>query len=174
METIDQLISRRQINPFKKDNIGWTIFHYFARHGLVEQCKKVLGQIREFCQVVELINTPDRYGDSPLSDAAFWGHSDMAGLLIRNGADPNVRNCQGETPALRAVLGGHPATVKLLIPETDLYMKLDTHGNTLLHEVVYQEGPHIPEVVRLIRESGFEEQQNDYGDTAIRQELPGF
>ena len=165
-DEIDRMISRGLITPFMKDNIGWTILHYFARHGMVMQCKKLLGRL-SFYQALELINTTDHYGDSPLSDAAYWGHTSMVDFLLHQGANPDVSNAQGQSPALRAVLGDHPETAKLLIRSCNVNMTLDEHGNTLLHELAYQESQHIPEMVRLVKEKGLPEQKNKYGDTAM-------
>jgi ankyrin repeat protein len=163
---IDNLIERGLITPFMKDNIGWTIFHYFARHGMVSQCRMLLGQL-PFYPALELIRSTDQYGDSPLSDAAYWGHTAMVKFLLDYGADPDVFNAQGQSPALRAVLGGHPETAKLLIRSCNVNMSLDEHGNTLLHELAYQESQHIPEIMKLAKEKGFPEQRNKYGDTAM-------
>jgi len=40
--------------------------------------------------------------DTPLHDAAHRGHSALAALLLRHGADPNVRNRLGQTPLHKA------------------------------------------------------------------------
>ena len=93
------------MKPGDHDNIRWTPLHYCARHGLVEPCKSLLQMVPE-SEHQQFVNSQDKYGDTPLSDAAYWGHNGtgVAAVLLQNGADVNARNSKGQTPVCRAVM----------------------------------------------------------------------
>ncbi len=71
-------------------------------------------------RVVELIdrgadvNTQDNCGYTPLIQAAWRGHTDIATLLIEGGADVNAKGSDGHTPLLWATVNGHTDIIKLL------------------------------------------------------------
>eukprot|EP00955_Chlamydomonas_euryale_P091501 364630-Chlamydomonas_euryale.AAC.12 len=44
----------------------------------------------------------DEDGDTPLHNAARGNHVDIVTLLLSSGADPNMRNTSGNTPAQEA------------------------------------------------------------------------
>jgi ankyrin repeat protein len=61
-------------------------------------------------------NTGDsQFGVSPLSWAALLGQTEIAELLIRNGADVNSRNRDGGTALHGAAFLGHADTAALLV-----------------------------------------------------------
>ena len=45
------------------------------------------------------VNAVDTAGNTPLHCAARWDASEMAWVLIHQGADPHIRNSAGETAA---------------------------------------------------------------------------
>jgi len=51
---------------------------------------------------------------SPLMLSCIKGHSDVAKILLKQGADVNFRNDEGTTPIMAASKNGHTDTVKLL------------------------------------------------------------
>lgn len=53
------------------------------------------------------INTPDRFGMTPLLQASKNGTIDAIKLLLRNGADLEARNCEGSNCYLVAIEGGN-------------------------------------------------------------------
>ncbi|WP_050978422.1 ankyrin repeat domain-containing protein [Beggiatoa alba] len=82
------------------------------------------------------INTQDTYGNTPLHYACGLGlkdserqlrqlgtslkhtvveNTDFINLLLKNGANPNIRNKQQETPLIPAIYQGRIATVELLL-----------------------------------------------------------
>lgn len=53
-------------------------------------------------------NYPDKNGNTPLHYAAASGSEQWVSFLISNGADPSIKNKSGKTPAVTAMLKGHP------------------------------------------------------------------
>ena len=51
-------------------------------------------------------NVADCYGDTPLHDAARFGHNNCVGQLVQGGASVHARNSKGQTPADVAVAYG--------------------------------------------------------------------
>lgn len=49
------------------------------------------------------INCLDRHKYTPLCKAAEYGHTEIAELLIEQGADQNIGNSSGELPLHKAV-----------------------------------------------------------------------
>ena len=60
------------------------------------------------------INTPDRFGMTPLLQASKNGTIDAIKLLLRNGADLEARNCEGSNCYLVAIEGGNLDAVKFM------------------------------------------------------------
>jgi ankyrin repeat protein len=70
---------------------------------------------------------------SPLHWAAVGGHTEIANLLLNNGADIEARTVNGRTPALEATLHYQFETTKLLI-DRGANVNAGTHfGWTMLH-----------------------------------------
>jgi ankyrin repeat protein len=56
----------------------------------------------------------DKYGFTPLHQAAFFGHRDIVEFLIAEGADVNAKNNAGSTPLYLAKGKGHKEIAALL------------------------------------------------------------
>ena len=76
-----------------------------------------------------------------LFHAVDKGHRDMVELLLRFGADANVRNDKGETPLMWAMRNKKENldVIRALIPRTDLKSGGMPDGWSLLHEATKQE-----------------------------------
>eukprot|EP00929_Paragymnodinium_shiwhaense_P073863 TRINITY_DN37746_c0_g1_i1.p1 TRINITY_DN37746_c0_g1~~TRINITY_DN37746_c0_g1_i1.p1 ORF type:complete len:521 (-),score=158.47 TRINITY_DN37746_c0_g1_i1:78-1607(-) len=61
------------------------------------------------------IDLQDHQLNTPVSEAACYGESEIVELLLENGAHPNSQNDQGRTPIWRATYNGHAEVVKLLL-----------------------------------------------------------
>jgi ankyrin repeat protein len=153
-----------QLKPGDQDIIGWTPLHYYARCGLVEPCELFLKENQRF------VNSQDKYGDTPLSDAAYWGNRGIAALLLENGADVNACNSKGQTPVCRAVMKNYLKMVKLLVKvgKADVNKVLDRHGNTLAHVIAYRSraADGTVQIMNYLVKHGLDlRRRNKYGDT---------
>ena len=62
------------------------------------------------------VNAHDTAGSTPLDEAAWKGHADIAKLLIEHGAQVNIHNKEnGATPLHEAAAKGHLEVVQVLL-----------------------------------------------------------
>ena len=103
---------------------------------------------------------------TPLHYAVAQPTSEIAALLIERGANVNAEDMFGTTPLLAAVVGGHPATVRLLIAHgANVKASEHTSGQNAL-----MRGIHDVEVARLLLDDGLEVNARDHnGRTALMQ-----
>jgi ankyrin repeat protein len=57
---------------------------------------------------------PAKYQDTPLHWAATKGHTEVVRVLLKNGADPTLKNERHETPAYRAAQAGQKQTFDII------------------------------------------------------------
>jgi ankyrin repeat protein len=81
------------------------------------------------------INKKNATGSTALGIAAFFGHADVAGLLIDDGAKINVQDSEGSTPLFLAAFFGRPETLKLLVDKGADLSILNNDGLTALSSV---------------------------------------
>lgn len=60
------------------------------------------------------VNGIDEHGNTPLIQAARFGHDDVVTALLIAKANVNSRNAQGKTALMLAAEGGHDETVRVL------------------------------------------------------------
>ena len=60
------------------------------------------------------VNVTDEGGNTPLIEAARFGHDDIARALIARGASLEKKNLRGDTALSLAVTNGHDEVVKVL------------------------------------------------------------
>ena len=80
------------------------------------------------------VDSVDARDNTPLSDAAAQGHSELVTYLLELGADPNSQSDLGRTPLWRAAFGGFQRCALY-------YLKVEP---TLNHETATSSGPLIP------------------------------
>ncbi len=60
------------------------------------------------------VNGKDEHGNTPLIEAARFGHDGVVTVLLIAKADPTIKNDQGKTALMLASEGGHDDTVRVL------------------------------------------------------------
>lgn len=61
------------------------------------------------------LDVEDHEGNTPLSEAACYGETEIVEYLLEMGAHLDTRNSQGRTPLWRATYNGHEEVVKMLL-----------------------------------------------------------
>ena len=87
-----------------------------------------------------IINATDERQSTALHFAASAGSTEMVGLLLDHGADPDLQNLDGHTPLQRAAIYGRDESVDLLL-EHDAALDLrDDYGRSPLLLVARESG----------------------------------
>ena len=91
-ETIKALLSSG-VDVDQQDKIGYTALHYAAQNYLLDIALLLLEHKAS-------VDAKDNYGNTPLFRAVFnsKGRGDMIQLLLRFGADKNLKNNHGVSP----------------------------------------------------------------------------
>jgi|EP00900_Chrysochromulina_parva_P017715 ankyrin repeat protein len=98
-----------------------------------------------------LRNFQNHYGDSALILAAWYGHLDVAKLLLDVNGDVDIANCDGNTALNCAAYRGHASMVELLLIEgSEVDVQDNVTGKTALIKAAY--GGHH-KVVNLLLEA---------------------
>jgi ankyrin repeat protein len=93
----------------KENKYELTQLNYFAGMGMIECVKRML-----LIKGIE-IESKDKYGKTPLMNAASYGHVEICKLLLDHGAKIEDKSNLGFTPLLSACKEGHFSVVSLLI-----------------------------------------------------------
>ena len=60
------------------------------------------------------VNAIDEHGNTPLIEAARFGHDQVVSALLLAHADPSIKNDEGKTALMSAAEGRHDETVRVL------------------------------------------------------------
>ncbi|KAF6829199.1 hypothetical protein CPLU01_08089 [Colletotrichum plurivorum] len=86
------------------DNIGRTILHVVAEwHISKDDEDEILPLLLQLSQLGISIDSKAKNGQTPLMIAASWNRENIAALLLRSGADPNVEDNNGYTSLITAI-----------------------------------------------------------------------
>jgi ankyrin repeat protein len=143
-----KLRSNRQQRQLNHDH-----FLRMIKKNQVEKVKKVLlkGKVD--------INQQDELGlTTPLISAVYLENIEIVELLLKNGADPNLKDCYDET-ALTIAVKKNIKLATLLIEH-----KADVNGEALMHATGYG---NIESVVLLIEHKADVNRQDHFGETAL-------
>jgi len=95
------------------------------------------------------VNLKDEFGkQTPLHEAATYGHKEVAELLIAKGADVNAKDDDGVTPLFDAALLGHTAIAELLIEKGADVNAKDMGGKTALDKAIINDETKIADLLR--------------------------
>ncbi|KAI8590198.1 hypothetical protein BDZ88DRAFT_395061 [Geranomyces variabilis] len=121
------------------DNNRRTVFHHAARAARDRDHWAAGGYyirilasalIDEYADAPELIpgvvNLQDSHGNTALHYACRSGNRNVARIILRLGADPDLKNHHGDTPV--DVARYHPRLLAMIFGETDPNRKLGTHA----------------------------------------------
>ncbi|XP_066922096.1 26S proteasome non-ATPase regulatory subunit 10-like [Clytia hemisphaerica] len=75
------------------DNVGWNVLHFVGYKGKVRHLEKFDQQTIE-----KLIDGRDIWNNTPLHYAARWNNHDVIRWLLAKGADPQLKNKDGQRP----------------------------------------------------------------------------
>jgi ankyrin repeat protein len=145
-----------------KNMYGRTQLHHCAINGLTTSVKRLLA-IRN----INVNLKDDRFGMSPLHDAAVDGHVEIARLLLQNGAEVNARSKYGFTPLHWAAIFGHVDILHLLVENDADLEAQDNDGERALHCAAYNGC--LPFIQELISRYHVDINARDnYEETALR------
>ena len=104
-------------------------------------------------------------GWTVLMFAAREGHDKIAATLIENGADPNAKGWQEETPLTISAERGHTEVAKVLLNKGANVNDRTKHGDTAL---MYSSQYGHPIIAKLLLDAGADVRVKDTdGDTAL-------
>lgn len=111
------------------------------------------------------VDQTDDYGNSLLMLASFDGHTEIAEMLLKNGADIAFRNPEGRTALMFASTGPYPATVRLLLKHGAEVNAVDSAEH--FTPVMFAAAEGLSPVVDILIEAGADLTLKDIdGDTA--------
>ena len=112
------------------------------------------------------VNTTNKLGADALTIALASGDPELATILLKNGANANLKwNKKGLTHLMNAARNGHSAVVSVLIAHQARINDQDDLGNTALHYAAAQGFKEI--VNELLRAGAIKEIQNSNQKKAI-------
>ncbi|KAM4733686.1 ankyrin repeat domain-containing protein 27 isoform 2-T2 [Anableps anableps] len=117
------------------------------------------------------VNSCNADGFTPLHVAALHGHSSLAALLIRHGANVNVRTGQNATPLHLACQNSHVQVVRFLLECNAKLNKKDHYGNTpLIHACLCG---NLETASILLQSNALVNVANVQGNTALHEAVRG-
>lgn len=118
-----------------------------------------IGQLQKVLEAKEAnVDTPDKYGYTPLMQAAQKGYLDMMELLIKNDADVNQQNEAGKTALMLSAFAGKTNICKELRAHGANYKVQDRGGSTALHWAMHSENA---ELIQYMIDDGADIHQTD-------------
>ena len=94
-------------------NEGASPLHYLIRNEYADTLK-FQDIVRHFIKNLP-VNTSNKFGETPLHQAAMRGKSKNVLTLLYNGADPNILTNNGESALYFAIRGNHKSAVNILL-----------------------------------------------------------
>lgn len=102
---------------------------------------------------------------TPLGRAALLGHDQIVTLLLKHGANPDLKSKDGSTPLISAASMGRLAAVRALAAARPDYTLFDGHGQTVLGVAAVMG---YIDIVRVLLEAGVDPNMpNKFGSTTL-------
>uniref|UniRef100_A0A7N6C4D6 VPS9 domain-containing protein n=1 Tax=Anabas testudineus TaxID=64144 RepID=A0A7N6C4D6_ANATE len=117
------------------------------------------------------VNSHNVDGFTPLHVSALHGHSALAALLIRHGANVNARTNQSSTPLHLASQNSHVQVVRFLLECNAKLNKKDQYGNTPLIHACLCGNPETAAI--LLQSNALVNVTNLQGNTALHEAVRG-
>ncbi len=128
------------------DQQGRTAFHYAASDTDPQRSKTVLTALIEDQEV--WLNRQTVEGDTPLMVAAKVGAKSAIETLTAANAHLNMRDHQGRSALMHAILNNHPKTAALLLKKGAAPNQKNLQGQTVWQ--LAAESPHHPRLLRTL------------------------
>lgn len=153
------IVKRPEINVNFKDAKGYTALALAATKNETSIVKILL----EYADV----NLPNDIGSTPLIIAAEGGKLEMVIEMLKRDANWQLRNHDGHTAFMKAIIHGHTEIVKLLLNHNAKNQIADGSRNTALHIACSAEETK-PDMINLLHAQGLQlNAQGDHGDTPL-------
>jgi ankyrin repeat protein len=152
------LVNDRSIVETKRQD-GLMVLHVAATKGLLKAVKVLL-------EFHASISAQDDWGRQPLYLACLHGKTDIAGLLVDEGAAIEVR-WEGHTPLDIACWSGHIDVVKLLIEKDAEVLVADNNGCSPLYIASALRYEKIAKLLLEKDKSNIDHTEKEYGRTAL-------
>ncbi len=160
IETIIQRVHPKAIaavSVFKDAKEHMHMINYLVSNNDLESLKKVKERCeKEGVNFSEIINTPDRYGNTPIHIASNAGFDEIIQFLIENNINTSCKNNNGETPLHLAAKSGKMVTIEILTTHSRELATLRDHaGNTPIMMLIKHSGSdQIIKFYRLVEKLG--------------------
>jgi ankyrin repeat protein len=155
LDPSDRSGSRKIFKVSERNLNAWTTLHTVAYEGLAIFYEKYLSSssICEERRQIDLgtVHSENEEGLTPLPLACMRGHSDVASLILADGADVMATGNGGKTSLHKAASEGHLGVAKLLLERDAKINAMDSNNWTPLHEAAW--GGH-DEVTKLLLDNG--------------------
>src|SRR5262249_16163858 len=120
VERVAKLLEKSPKAGEARDLAGWPALHRAVSLDRREIVKRLLDKgtnpnVRRRAQSAELNEASPGDQETGLSQAAFWGHTEIARMLIKRGANVNAKDARGVTPLHDAACTGHVELARLFL-----------------------------------------------------------
>ena len=113
----------------------------------------------------DLISSKDTNGLTPLHDATWNGHKDVAEFLLANKADVNAKDTDGSTPLLKVAFMGHKDMADLLLANKANVNAKANNNWAPLHEAAFGGNKDVAEL--LLTNKADVNAKNNKGQTPL-------
>ncbi len=122
------------------------------REGVIDTVSKILNAHPE------LVNIKDARGSTPLLLATYYGHQEIAEIILKCKPDINAKDGSGNTALMGVCFKGYPAIAKLLISHgADVNAVNFNNATALIYAATFAQA----DIARLLLEHGADASYKD-------------